>query len=68
MVGLDSFCITVHKGQFDNVQMLTNLSSEYLRYIGEATLNKRKTNLTNMNSILERNNFEITKTKAKDLY
>jgi len=33
-VGLDQFCITVQKGQYDNVQMLLELTSEYMRFLG----------------------------------
>lgn len=38
MIGLDQFCITIHKGQYDNVQMLLDLTSEYMHYLGEASL------------------------------
>ena len=52
VVGLDQFCITVHKGQYDNVQMLLDLTSEYMRFLGEASLRQRKINLEQMNALL----------------
>ena len=68
MVNLDQFCITVHKGQYDNVQMLMDLTTEYMRFLNEASLRQRKRNLEQMNDLLKQSGQEVSKNKARELY
>lgn len=68
MVGLEKFCITVHKGQYDNVQMLLDLASEYMRFHGEQSLRLRKQYLEDMNARLESHGHEVSKNKMRELY
>ena len=65
---LDQFCITVHKGQYDNVQMLLDLTSDYMRFLGEESLRQRKRNLEDMNSLLQQSGLEVSKIQARELY
>lgn len=67
-VQLDQFCITVHKGQYDNVQMLLDLTSDYMRFLGEESLRQRKKNLEDMNYLLEQSGMEVSKIQARELY
>lgn len=67
-VQLDQFCITVHKGQYDNVQMLLDLTSDYMRFLGEESLRQRKKNLEDMNYLLEQSGMEVSKHQARELY
>ena len=62
------FCITVHKGQYDNVQMLMDLTTEYMRFLNEASLRQRKRNLEQMNNLLKQSGQEVSKNKARELY
>jgi len=67
-VGLDKFGITIQKGQYDNVQMLLELSSEYLRFLNAKALVARKQNLTGLDDLLESTGHEISKKSIKILY
>lgn len=53
-VALDEFGITIQKGQYDNVQMLLELTSEYVRFLSTDSLKTRKQNMTAMTTLLER--------------
>jgi len=66
LVSLDQFCITVQKGQYDNVQMLLELTSEYMRFLGEESLRTRKKNLSDMNALFKSKGLQVTKNKVRD--
>lgn len=50
------------------MQALLDLTTEYMRFLNEASLRQRKINLEEMNAILERNGQEVSKNKARELY
>ena len=58
----------MHKGQYDNVQMLMDLTTEYMRFLNEASLRQRKRNLEQMNDLLKQLGQEVSKNKARELY
>ena len=53
LVGLDEFGVTIQKGQYDNVQMLLELTSDYMRFLNSDTMKQRKDHLDAMNQLLE---------------
>ena len=67
-LGLDEFGITLQKGQYDNVQMLLDLTSEYMRFLTTDSLRIRKENLSAMNALLEAQGTEATITRIRELY
>ena len=54
-VCLDQFSITIQKGQYDNVQMLLELTSDYMRFLTSESLNCRAVNLGDLNKLLKEN-------------
>ena len=68
-MALDEFGITIQKGQYDNVQMLLELTSEYVRFLSTDSLKTRRQNLTAMNSLLMQSfGHEVGKHEVRDLY
>lgn len=68
-VALDKFGITIQKGQYDNVQMLLELTSEYVRFLTTESLRTRRSNLTAMNTLLkEALGHEVGKQDVRELY
>lgn len=67
-VNLDEFSITIQKGQYDNVQMMLELTSDYMRFLSSEALVCRKNNLSDMNAILEQNGHVATKKSISKLY
>ena len=59
-VVLEEFGITIQKGQYDNVQMLLDLTNEYVRFLSTFSLKKRKENLNMLNTLLEDNGYEVS--------
>ena len=67
-IGLDEFGVTVQKGQYDNVQMLLELTSDYMRFLNSDTMKSRKNNLDKMNQLLEQNGHEASITSCRTLF
>ena len=67
-IGLDEFGVTVQKGQYDNVQMLLELTSDYMRFLNSDTMKSRKNNLDKMNQLLKQNGHEASITSCRTLF
>lgn len=67
-VRLEEFGITIQKSQYDNVQMLLELTNDYVRFLSTYSLQKRKSNLKALNTLLKSLNYEETTSQIRDLY
>ena len=67
-VGLEEFGITIQKGQYDNVQMLLELWSDYMRFLTTDQLRARKNNFVAMKELLEQMGHEASTRNRKALY